>query len=437
MPAPLLALLATLTVLLAACASGPSTPTPSARRPTATPPPATSTPQVTPTPTAAPVTADRLAYVTEDGNINLLRLSDSTDIPLTQPEAGAEAVWHAWPTWDPTGAWIAYSRYVGAGEKEDISLLSRKVDGTETRVLDTRPLGPNDPLVVTGAPYYAQWSPTGKDLAFLAPTGRILSLGLVSNKDGAKAEEVTQGPSINMTWGRRGDTLYLSHGGVLAVVDTAFPIRPAPLGPQSTLSGIPVQSPHSYRVAYLDLSAQGHALFVGDAAAINTGTAKVVLPVPGQAAFLWSPAREVLAVATSPDAGSFEYKALSVVDPESGATRQLVDETLLAFFWSPDGEKIAFVTPADERGAARLKVVPASGGEVQTLATFRPTQDMAVYFSFFDQFAHSHSIWSADSRRLVIALEESGAPSVQVLDAQGVEPPRVVAKGYLAFWSPR
>jgi TolB protein len=283
-----------------------------------------------------------------------------------------------------------------------------------------------------------QWAPTGKSLAFLAPKGLALTLSLAANADGEKPAEVTQGSSINLTWGRKGDVLFLNHGEALAVVDTTLPIRPAPLGPQSSLGGVPVQSPHSYDIAYLDATLQGEALFVGDAAAIDAGTSQQVLPVQGQAAFLWSPTREVLAVATSPNPDTFEHTGLSIVDPRGADSRQLVDETVLAFFWSPDGSRLAYFTPAEEQGSARLKVVPAAGGAVQTVATFSPTQDMAVYLSFFDQFAHSHSIWSPDSRRLVIALrEEGGASSIQVLDAGGTEAPRTVAQGNLAFWSPR
>lgn len=438
MLARLLAVLGLLFLLSAACASGPSTATPSARRPTATPLPPTTTPAVSPTPTEAPPIADRIAYVGEDGSIHVLRLGSGEDVMLTAADARG-ATWYAWPTWDPTGAWLAFSRYVGTDAEEEIALVVERADGTETRVLDTRLLGPSDPLVITGAPHYVQWSPTGAQLAFLAPkSGGILALGLASNAEGATAEEITEGASINFTWDRRGTVLYLHHGEALAAVDTALPVRPAPLGPRSNLGGIPVQSPHSPNIAYLDETGQGDALFVGDIAAIHAGTATAVLPVQGQAAFLWSPARELLALAASGDPDSFEHEGLSIVDPSGNDSRQLVDETVLAFFWSPDGTKIAYVTPAEERGVVRLKVVPASGGATRTVATFSPTQEMAVYFSFFDQFAHSHSLWSADSRRLVVALrEENGTSSIQVADAEGTEAPRTVAQGGLAFWSPR
>ena len=80
------------------------------------------------------------------------------------------------------------------------------------------------------------------------------------------------------------------------------------------------------------------------------------------------------------------------------------------------------------------------------LFRFRPSGEVFTMLSFFDQYAYSHSPWSPDSTRLVVAgaqgpVEErrnghtpSGA-RVYVLDAVGDAPPLEIAGGGVAFWS--
>ena len=66
---------------------------------------------------------------------------------------------------------------------------------------------------------------------------------------------------------------------------------------------------------------------------------------------------------------------------------------------------------------------------------------------FFDQYSHSHSPWSADSAKLTSCgelgyqlvrteLPEDAQSVVFVVEASGAEPPKEVAKGTFAVWSP-
>jgi hypothetical protein len=66
--------------------------------------------------------------------------------------------------------------------------------------------------------------------------------------------------------------------------------------------------------------------------------------------------------------------------------------------------------------------------------------------SFFDQYAYSHSPWSPDSTRLVVAGTQAApferrnghtptGARVFVIDAVGDVSPREIAEGILAFWS--
>ena len=112
------------------------------------------------------------------------------------------------------------------------------------------------------------------------------------------------------------------------------------------------------------------------------------------------------------------------------------------FFWSGDGNRIAYVALDLARRAIAWKVVDAAGGEPVPLVDFAPSAAFFGMISFFDQYAASHSVWSPSNDRLVFAghvtrggAAPDGDDRVYVLDADGVEEPREIAKGSLAFWS--
>jgi hypothetical protein len=75
-------------------------------------------------------------------------------------------------------------------------------------------------------------------------------------------------------------------------------------------------------------------------------------------------------------------------------------------------------------------------GETQQLALFRPTNDFVNILPYFDQYHRSATIWSPDSRNLVIpALSPEGDPGIYVVEAAGNLQPRYISDGSLAFWS--
>ena len=73
-----------------------------------------------------------------------------------------------------------------------------------------------------------------------------------------------------------------------------------------------------------------------------------------------------------------------------------------------------------------------------------PSSDFSFELPFFDQYAQSTSIWSADSKRLVYGADSGSdrnngsgqSERVVILDADGLTPASVVANGGLAVWSP-
>lgn len=128
--------------------------------------------------------------------------------------------------------------------------------------------------------------------------------------------------------------------------------------------------------------------------------------------------------------------AVVVVDLVSGQRTVLLNEQPGGFFWSPDGQRLAVVVMA---GPNQVQWVVADGDEVVRLAPFRPaTGWVREVLPFFEQYAQSHAVWSADGLHLVapgLDGDGTGEAVVQTID----DPSRTqrVPGARLAWWANR
>ena len=88
-------------------------------------------------------------------------------------------------------------------------------------------------------------------------------------------------------------------------------------------------------------------------------------------------------------------------------------------------------------------VVDADTGSETALGAYAPTGEFQIMQTFFDVYAHSHDVWSPDSRAIVLFGSKADtaavgpSASVWVLDASGRKPPVDIGDGYIGGWSPR
>jgi hypothetical protein len=82
-----------------------------------------------------------------------------------------------------------------------------------------------------------------------------------------------------------------------------------------------------------------------------------------------------------------------------------------------------------------LQVLDVTTGESRELFTYRPTQQFLSVLPYFDQYHQSATIWSPDNNNLVLSFLSQSGPGIAVVAASGNLEPRMLAQGYLAFWS--
>ena len=344
----------------------------------------------------------------------------------------AETARYTWPAWSPDGERAALSRVPGLGEGDVAGLVMLDADGSGPRQVHKTFRG-SVPLVAQGAPHYALWAPTSRALSFVAPREPGRGLGLFSvDSEGGGLYEISANAPLYHVWSPDGTLMLVHRRGQLLLHDTRDRST-RDLGADSLRYRVPAFSPDGERIAYV-VEENGAGKLV--TSKLDGSDRVALMDVPGEAAFAWSPAGGRIAVATRQPPEPF-YDGLYVVEEDgAGPSDLLLRGAMAAFYWSPDGSRLAHVALAQDSLA--WQIVDPATRETRLLTGFTPTPDFLTHLQFFDQFAPSHLVWSADSTELVFAgaIEGGEEHRVWVLDAAGNEDPRPLAEGRLAFWIP-
>ena len=416
-------------------ASAPATPSPTA------PPPAAQ-PRATAAPDASPPAAiRRLAFLGADGQIYVINANGSQRTRITKPRGDdtEPPALYTWPTWSPDGQSLAYSRAVNSDVGPELSLLVTSLDGGAMREVFRNPLDTFG-LVGQGAPHYIFWSPDGGSLAFLAATNDItLYVDVPGQNRGA--ETVSIGAPLYYAWAPDSRSLLIHGGQDLFLYHVDRGGIPGFLNlPSSLAFRVPDWSPDGRLLAFVGEAEGSRTLMIARA---DGSRLRSLSPAPNQSSFAWSPRGDLIALGSSSTPAGGLYDGVRLIDATTGRSRALVDGPVLAFFWSPSGDRLAVVGLDSSARHLSLDVVDTASGESRTVAEFLPSQDLQFLFTFFDQYKASHLLWSPDgtqlafSGRLVEGGQAVGAEDqVFVADATGRDAPRAIARGALAFWPP-
>jgi Tol biopolymer transport system component len=313
---------------------------------------------------------------------------------------------------------------------------------------------------------YLDWSPDSAKLAFLTKetNDEAYAVNLV-NATGGKPRTIFTGTSAAWHWNPDGNTLVAKVGETdskndsLALFDAQSntATQTEAKGTQSFIA--PSFSPDGNFMLVTMASGQGNAgrnkLMLADR---NGKPLKELATFDGSISFSWSPAGAKLAYTVQPPNSEEVGSPLHLVDANSGEDKVLTQQPVVAFFWSPDGTRIATfsrtrpteidpnfpgydVTPPQPRSIFLLQTITVATRAARQLFYFEPTETFRRVTTEFDRYARAINIWSPDSSKLVFTVSYgNGTQSrdfVLETEASGSIDFRVLTFGSLAFWSPK
>ena len=379
----------------------------------------------------------RIAFEGGDGNIWSVD-PDGGDLLAHSEDAEQETRRYRFPTWSPDGSTLAFVELT-TGETGPRSALHfyDTASGEELRH-DT-----------PATPIYLYWNPDGTALTYLANRQNGLTLELFDPHT-AQSTRLGEGAPLYFSWRPDGQRL-LAHIGLTTLAFVERDGEQTALDAQGGLFQAPAWSRDGSRVAYVSADEAGRFLLQS---ADAVGEQVQTIADSGSIFTMgWSADSRRLAYSYMTERLPLAaYGPLWVHDVASGEAVQIASASVVGFFWSPDGEKLAYLQhegggppPAQEISSGPqqesdfwLRWYLWDGEYSHPLSRFAPTTAFSSdYLQYFDQYAQSVSLWSPESEALVYSgSDETGRAGVWVLPIAEGSAPLWVGAGTLAAWSP-
>ena len=402
----------------------------------------------------------------------LIAAVDEQGALATMDELGGTVVSYAvpgvvlgFPAWSPDGSRIAAVGY-GPDDTSIYVFTVQRGGGGNT-----------DPVVIYRSPdrppFYLYWAPDSRMLAFLATEPAGISLRIAPADGSAPLDGSSPGSVI-----RRGAPLYFAWEGadrLLLHVGSGSGAFVGEVGLDGTAVAPTIPGSGNFRSA----SVSRDGLFLAYVRSVTDSSGEIVvasrdgasrrnLAVFGPAAFVFDPTGDTMAsiAADKPvkDALAFPLGPLRLIDARSGSIRTLLDGSVIAFFWAPDGRTIAALRvaqPTQKTADTGFVLSGATAARPVAAATSPPGAEVRIAFvdvstgvvrsehvvrlastfvnellPYFDQYALSHRLWSPDSASILLPLvDATGRARLVLVPTDGVDSPPI-AGGVSGFWSP-
>ena len=247
----------------------------------------------------------------------------------------------------------------------------------------------------TGQPFYAAWSPDGDSLA--------THIGSPGSRTGSRLALQTFGDE-----------------GAVAASATE-------LGLDTGIFQTPDYAPDGSRIAVVLRDAAGDGIHLLDESGSDLG--RLVALEETAASVAWSPVGNRLAYLDGVFTRSGTLAGRLYVAGVGSSRPELVSDLAIAHVWSPDGTKLLYFEPFAAQGpgssalAYRVVIYSLIAGESSVVASIRPAPSfVAQIVPFIDQYERGHTLWSPDSRLIVLnTLGANGGQYVHLLDTETYE----------------
>ena len=386
-------------------------------------------------------------YTSDQAGRNITAYTSDAVIPT---DASKPYRYYVYPTWSPDSGSLGFVGVTGKGGATSSDVFIAPVKDEAKKVFSSD----------TQHPFYLYWSPDNTNLGFLATTANGQSMILQSvSTEHKESTLIDTGAPYYWSWAPDGKTMIVHTGSSqsavpehLAFLKVDSDITEDGLASSPTSFQAPAWSPDGSHILMTRVNDQNKKEII-----VTDGSGKFEKAIGTfdmNAAFGWSNKSDRVAYIEGKERlGAGTLGTLHVID--LGTSKELFkDEEVLAFFWSPNDEKIAYFIPTlsnassqqqaqgdptpqpQQQLALQLKMLDVKTGESKVLFTFRPTEQFAAILPYFDQYDQSSTIWSPDNNNLVLSfIANDDTPGIAVVAASGQLEPRFLAQGYLAFWS--
>lgn len=385
-----------------------------------------------------------IAYIGNDGNMYITDQAAARSTPLTKdvtPET-QKSIAYQLPTWAQAGDQLAFIRLEqkGANDLTADIFVANVDDETAHSVYTSK----------NEFPFYLYWSPDGQTVTALTTTAerQTLALQSISVKDG-KTRVIDTGSPLYWSWAPDGSTMIVhKNAGNPNVPNqisflkldndvTEFVMDTVPASFQA-----PAWSPDGAHILLTSLSKTDKPQLI---LADSTGVVqKTITEFKLNTSFAWAADSKQFAYidgAKQLDSGSIGPLHVSSIENDEDI---VIDESVIAFFWSPDAIEVAYIIPfVSESDTSsnplvylELHILDIASRENRLVATFQPTDAFLSMMPFIDQYHQSVTIWSPDSNNLVISfIDTNGNSGIAVIPSSGITEPRLLVEGTFASWS--
>ncbi|HEY86150.1 MAG TPA: hypothetical protein G4N96_13685 [Chloroflexi bacterium] len=399
-------------------------------------------------PLTNPPIKNQIAFVGNDRNVWLVS-PDGSDLRVVS-DSEREHRGYASPVWSPDGRYLAF---LG----QDANRHNALYIASDNFAAPHRYYN-----VEESSPFYLYWSPDSQALSFLTQETDAIALWRLDMASPKAPRVLDWGNPFYWDWSPASDEMLAHVGGSWADSEQA---QLSFVRTQEKAARIELQITPGHFQAPL-WSADGQ--FIYYVVADETGQEAIYrmsyaaleqrklqnLPAKGATWLTLSPDGRRIAYLKTDNKHPIPFGSVFVMDADGQNHRLLTQRSVSSVYWSPDSSKVALLiasfddttptvkggglaSPAEQQMQFQWWIYHLHANQFELLSDIDPSPEFFKIVPYFDQYHHSLTFWSPDSRYFVITTEvaDNDAPLVVVLDSAGQESPRVVGEGVMAVWS--